>query len=29
MTPPETGPRVIPLDREAHSRPDETSPLEA
>ncbi|MFB9150071.1 type I secretion system permease/ATPase [Roseovarius ramblicola] len=29
MTAPETGPRVVTLDREAHSRPDETSPLEA
>lgn len=29
MTTPDTGPRVVALDREARSRPDETSPLEA
>ena len=29
MTRPETGARVVALDREARSRPDETTPLEA
>jgi len=29
MTTPETGPRVVALDRDARSRPDETSALEA
>ncbi|MBE0455604.1 MAG: type I secretion system permease/ATPase [Roseovarius sp.] len=29
MTVPPVGPRVVPLDRETRSRPDETSPLEA
>ncbi len=29
MSTPDTAPRVVPLDREARSRPDETSPLEA